>query len=76
VAWTYLVRSGLPEFLQGLQQGLTKFLPHTGGRDRRGSRRGTGSAPGCGEESPVDGQQIGDTMQFPGSDREPRDMLS
>jgi len=69
-AWAYLVHSGLPEFLQGLREGLTRFLPHAGDRGRWGSRRGTGSVRDCGEESPVDGQRPGGTRQIPGSDKE------
>jgi cardiolipin synthase len=59
--WKLLIHRLIPEFFRGVQEGLTRVLPRAEGR----GRRGTDSLPGCGMESPVDGQQPGDTMQIP-----------
>ena len=62
-AWNHLMRRGIPEFIQGLRDGLTRISRRAGDHARRGSRRGTGSPLLCGMEPPVDSQQLGGTMQ-------------
>jgi cardiolipin synthase (CMP-forming) len=47
LAWNHLMRRGLPEFLQGLRDGLTRVFARAGGRGHQEGRHGTGSSPGC-----------------------------